>query len=201
VRKFSRRQQIVVLAIGILLLGLPSLISLFNISSKTIIPDKTEVFVECVGDVARPGIYSFLHEPTVYEVINKAGGLGIKGSSTESVDPREGLTPLRDPKGLDVTKVESGCRLDVDILTAEGVEIYRGRMDGQKLLFFDLPVDLKKATVSDLMSIPGISKTLAESIIQFRDTSKDFRTLDDLRGIEGIGEKRFHILKKHLVFE
>lgn len=200
-KKFSGRQQTVVLVIGILLLGLLSLISLFNVSSKTITPDNTEVFVECVGDVARPGVYSFLHEPTVYEVINKAGGLWVKGSSTESVDPRQGLTPLHDPKGWDATKVESGCRLDIGILTAEGVEIHRGRMNGQKLLFFGLPIDLKKATVTDLMSIPGISKTLAESIIQFRDTSKDFHTLDDLRGIEGIGEKRFHILKKHLVFE
>jgi hypothetical protein len=30
------------------------------------------------------------------------------------------------------------------------------------------------------MCIPGISKTLAENIIQIRDTSKDFDTLDDV---------------------
>ncbi len=49
-----------------------------------------------------------------------------------------------------------------------------------------------------LDELDGIGPTLAERIIEFRDEHGGFRSIDQLREVEGIGEKRFEALKEAL---
>jgi comEA protein len=51
------------------------------------------------------------------------------------------------------------------------------------------PVNLNRATASDLEKLPGIGPTLAARIVAWRETHGPFKSLEDLLAIPGIGPK------------
>jgi competence protein ComEA len=54
------------------------------------------------------------------------------------------------------------------------------------------------ATVEQLEELDGIGPTLAERIVEYRDAHGGFRSIGELREVEGIGEKRFESLREAL---
>lgn len=56
-------------------------------------------------------------------------------------------------------------------------------------------VDLNRATVKELESLPGIGAVLAERVIAYRQSVGRFQTVGDLREVAGIGSKKFDRLK------
>ena len=65
----------------------------------------------------------------------------------------------------------------------------------------DLQVDLNKAELEDLLSIPGIGQSLGEKILAYRGEHGDFQKLEDLEQIPGIGEKTVEALRDYLYVE
>ena len=57
------------------------------------------------------------------------------------------------------------------------------------------PLNLNTATVSQLETLPGIGKSTAERILEYREKSGGFRKIEDLMNVRGIGEKSFLKLK------
>jgi competence ComEA-like helix-hairpin-helix protein len=49
------------------------------------------------------------------------------------------------------------------------------------------PVDLNTATVEQLLALPGVGRTLAERIVDFRGEHGRFESADELVGVRGIG--------------
>lgn len=52
-------------------------------------------------------------------------------------------------------------------------------------------VPLNSATKEQLMSINGIGESFAQRIIDYREENGDFTDLEQLKNIDGIGEKRY----------
>jgi competence protein ComEA len=59
-------------------------------------------------------------------------------------------------------------------------------------------VSLGSAGAQDLDGLDGIGPTLAKRIVAYRQAHGGFRSVDDLREVEGIGEKRLAALRKAL---
>jgi competence protein ComEA len=57
------------------------------------------------------------------------------------------------------------------------------------------PLNLNTATVAQLEALPGIGKSVAERILQYREKSGGFKKVEDLMNVRGIGEKSFLKLK------
>jgi competence protein ComEA len=57
-------------------------------------------------------------------------------------------------------------------------------------------VHLSTATVEQLDGVDGIGPTLAQRIIEYRDSHGGFRSLAELAQVEGIGEKRLATLRE-----
>ncbi|MEU8432213.1 ComEA family DNA-binding protein [Streptomyces sp. NPDC029216] len=58
------------------------------------------------------------------------------------------------------------------------------------------PLSLGNATVEQLDGLPGVGPVLARHIVEFRTARGGFRAVDDLRQVDGIGERRFAELRK-----
>jgi competence protein ComEA len=57
------------------------------------------------------------------------------------------------------------------------------------------PLNLNTATVSQLETLPGIGKSTAQRILEYREKSGGFKKIEDLMNVRGIGEKNFLKLK------
>jgi len=57
------------------------------------------------------------------------------------------------------------------------------------------PLNLNAATVAQLEALPGIGKTTAERIVEYRQKNGGFKKAEDLMNVRGVGEKNFLKLK------
>ncbi|MGM7446170.1 helix-hairpin-helix domain-containing protein [Streptomyces tunisiensis] len=57
------------------------------------------------------------------------------------------------------------------------------------------PVSLSTATVDQLDTLPGVGPVLAQHIVDYRTRNGGFRSVDELREVNGIGDRRFADLR------
>ncbi|WP_446751148.1 helix-hairpin-helix domain-containing protein [Streptomyces sp. CLV115] len=57
------------------------------------------------------------------------------------------------------------------------------------------PVSLNTATVEQLDTLPGVGPVLAQHIVDYRTQHGGFRSVDELREVNGIGDRRFADLR------
>jgi len=179
VKYFSIGQQRVLFVLALFILGILYLKFYYHPS-----PPSEEIFrevvVEVAGEVRNPGIHIFKNPPTLKEAIEKAGGL----KETALFDIGSSLETLETGTLLTVTK-ESNNQIKVKL----------GRMEAKKLLVFSIPLDLNRVSVEDLCLIPGIGESLALEIVDYRKRRRGFRSIEELKNVKGIGEKKYQSFK------
>lgn len=123
---------------------------------------------------------------------------------------------VRDPG---VRKLPPGSRVDDALAAAGGVRpgtdttgLNRARvlMDGEQVLVgapapppaagrggaASGPLSLGTATAEQLDGLPGVGPVLAQHIVDFRTVRGGFRSVEELRQVNGIGERRFADLRE-----
>lgn len=60
-------------------------------------------------------------------------------------------------------------------------------------------LDLNRATLEDIESLPGIGPVLAARIVEYRKAKGAFRSIGDLRSVKGIGKKKFERVRPLLI--
>jgi len=59
-------------------------------------------------------------------------------------------------------------------------------------------VNINTATEQELQTLPGVGPAKAKAIIDYRTTKGNFKTVDDLKNVKGIGDKTFDKFKGQL---
>jgi len=62
-------------------------------------------------------------------------------------------------------------------------------------------IDLNTATLAELMELPGIGQITAEKIISLRNEKGGFETIDEIKEVKGIENKKFERIKKYIFIE
>jgi len=212
-RHFPLHQQWVLFFIALLILGILYFIFYYQPFSPPSEEFTKEVVVEVAGEVRNPGVYLFQNPTTLREVIEKAGGL----KETAQFDIASFSEILETGTLLTVTKESSqipphpplpsgpeallGRRLKGGHggIKQEDLKIKISRMAANKLLVFSIPLDLNRVSMEDLCLIPGIGESLAQEIITYRERRKGFRSVEELKKVRGIGEKKFQSFKTYFV--
>ena len=57
------------------------------------------------------------------------------------------------------------------------------------------PLNINTATAAQFEALPGLGKAVAERIVEYRDKNGNFKKVEDLMNVKGIGEKSFLKLK------
>jgi len=60
------------------------------------------------------------------------------------------------------------------------------------------PVNINTATQTQIETLPGIGPKVAQRIIEYRQKNGQFKKVEDLMNVKGIGEKSFLKLKPYL---
>lgn len=72
--------------------------------------------------------------------------------------------------------------------------------DKQEVLVDDASekISINKATYEELITLPGIGPKTAEKIIEYRNTYGPFWTIEDIKNVKGIGDKKYAKLKEFI---
>ncbi|MET9292689.1 ComEA family DNA-binding protein [Streptomyces sp. NPDC003077] len=145
-----------------------------------------QLVVDVAGKVHRPGIHRLPAGSRVADALQAAGG-ALRGVSLRGVNRARLLTD-----GEQVLVGMTGAGPDPGV-GAEGTggtagTAGQGGPAGR-------PVSLNTATVEQLDGLPGVGPVLAQHIIDFRSRHGGFLSVDQLREVNGIGDRRFADLR------
>lgn len=146
------------------------------------------VIVHITGSVKNPGIVKLKEGSRIEDAIEAAGGL------TENADiSNVNLAYVLD----DGTKIKIPNLDDEDI----GDEDVLSKDSGEGIIQEDEKttntniVNINKATENELSTLPGIGNSLATRIVEYRKQNGNFKTIEDIKNVSGIGESKFANIK------
>ncbi len=73
-----------------------------------------------------------------------------------------------------------------------------GCCEGQQEADSFLRLDLNRATLDELVALPGIGPRRAEAIVKLRQERGQFDRIDDLLSVRGIGEKTLELIEPYV---
>ncbi len=62
-------------------------------------------------------------------------------------------------------------------------------------------ININKASIEDLVKLPGIGEKTAGSIVDLRQKITRFKKLEDILDVKGIGTSKFNKIKKYIYIE
>lgn len=164
-----------------------------EISSDTVQQDEKETTVEaesvtetiCIhvtGCVANPGVYQLAKGSRVYEAIVLAGGFS-ENADKEFLNQ---AAELSDGQKLHVYSIEESATASQYISSS-----VTQQEDNQL-------VNINTASKEQLMTLPGIGESRAESIIAYREENGGFKTIEDIMKVSGIKDAAFSKIKNYI---
>ena len=144
----------------------------------TTLPEVTVVHV--AGAVARPGVYELVGRPRVADAVAIAGGATAEADG----DAVNLAAPV--PDGSRVYLPSIGETAAPELITAP---------PAVGTAFDSGPVDVNRAAVDELDSLPGVGPATATAIVTERERNGPFLTVDDLVRVPGIGPAKLDALR------
>ena len=192
-----------------LFLGEPDLV----VETETIPPPltspaatpKSEIAVHVTGAVRSPGVYYLSTNARVHEAIEKAGG----GTDQADVHSLNLAAKIRDGEQIDVPMIRQIPDVKQDSPSSSAAQEYTIPTSTdlsatpQPSVRGSTPSDASRinintATSQELQTLRGIGPAMARRIIEYRQTSGGFSTVDDLTNVKGIGEKTLEKIRANI---
>ncbi|HBN09196.1 MAG TPA: DNA-binding protein [Cyanobacteria bacterium UBA8530] len=151
---------------------------------------ETVIRVQVAGEVRRPGVYCLPVQSRVADAIQLAGGLK-KGASLANLNLSSALRDGEAVAVLNEEKIKKAQKIEKIEKTEKPGKKKKRRSPAPstKECF-----SLNSATLAELDALPGIGPGLARDILAYREIHGGFRSLEELKEVDGIGEKRFNKL-------
>ncbi|WP_347404528.1 ComEA family DNA-binding protein [Streptomyces sp. MST-110588] len=151
--------------------------------------------IDVTGKVRHPGIHRLPQGSRVADALQAAGGV-LRGASLRSLNRARLLTDgeqiivgAAGSSGQNSSSTDSGAGLGA--VPGPG-DANGGSVTGPAVTG---PVSLNSATAQQLDALPGVGPVLAQHIIDFRTQRGGFTSVDQLREVNGIGDRRFADLR------
>ncbi|MHB8789230.1 MAG: ComEA family DNA-binding protein [Desulfobulbaceae bacterium] len=59
-------------------------------------------------------------------------------------------------------------------------------------------ININTATVTELEALPGIGPAKAEAIVKYREEKGNFKSAEDLKNVQGIGDKMYEKISSEI---
>jgi len=99
-----------------------------------------------------------------------------------------------------VDRLRPGAAAEFQVLP-DAVEVPEDVLVGEIPASSRRTLDLNAATATDFERLPGIGPKIAERIVQYREKSGPFRSVEELRDVRGIGVRTLEKLRPMITVE
>lgn len=173
--------------------------------------EQKKIKIDIKGEVLNPGVYELNEGDRVIEAINISGGLTNDADTTlinlsknlkdemviiiynkYEIDKLKGE---KNKKEVIIEYIEKECECPDNINDACITDNKKSEEKEEAKEENNKKISLNEGTLEELMTIPGIGETKAQSIIEYRTQNKEFKTIEEIKNIKGIGESTFEKLK------
>jgi competence protein ComEA len=145
--------------------------------SSPVIVQEVEIFVDVAGAVNNPGVYSLSGQSRVIDAIKAAGD----------------SAPGADLSTINLARIVS----DGEQIYVDSASTSKSYGSGKKNVRVG-PVNLNRATKSQLDTLDGIGPVIAQRIIDYRKVNGPFLTIEDIQKVSGIGTAKFAQIKSKI---
>ncbi len=178
---YSHNQKRALLILGVLVIIFSSLFVVRGNTHEVVAPPiievqiaAPEIFIDVTGAVNKPGVYTLAANSRVIDAI-KAAGDSAPGADLSTINLARVLS---DGEQIYV---------DATVRNSSGVRVSKVERSG--------PININRATSSQLDSLDGIGPVIARRIIEYRKSNGPFLTIADLQKVSGIGVAKFAAIK------
>ena len=156
-----------------------------EIEQEEIIDNK--IVVHITGEIENEGIIEIEKDARIADVIDQAGG-----TTTEADLSKVNLA----------YSVKDGQKIYIPNINDEKVEEYITEEAGDTVVVEDEKVtgkvNINTAKQTELETLSGIGPSTALKIINYRQENGDFKTIEDIKNVPGIGESKFENIKESI---
>ena len=146
--------------------------------NKIELDENNKIKVYIAGEVNTPGVFELDEDSRVEDAIASAGG----------------LTNLANIKNINLALIiEDGEKIYIPNINDNDIIDYSAQESPKSS-----KVNINKADVSELQNLPGVGVSLSEKIFNYRKENGNFKKIEDLKNVNGIGEKKFEALKEYI---
>ena len=172
------------------------LISSSQTTTKRLSPTKKEskennqIYVDISGAISHPGVYCLSKNDRLFTLIQKAGGL----TENAAVNTVNQSIKLEDQQKIVILTQEEAKNAQAEntSLSVSDSSISKKDNDDQA------KININQADLSQLQQLSGIGAKKAQAIIDYRTENGDFKSIDELGKVNGIGEKTVEKLKNSI---
>ena len=136
-------------------------------------PRMVTVYVS--GEVRKPGLFKLREGQRVADAVNEAGGV----IETADIDRVNMAALLEDGMQIRVPEQQATGR---NAPAASGKNA-----EGQ--------ININTANEKELQTLPGIGPAMSARIIEYREANGDFKKIEDIKKVRGIGNAKFEKIK------
>lgn len=173
-----------------------------------------KIYIHITGFVNSPGVLEMEDGKRLSDAIEKAGGLK-EGADIKYLNLAKKLLDgekIYIPNKEEVIEFEKTGNIiekdnqrymekdsvvidqENDIRNAEKESINKeaGKENSNK------KININKVDKNELLSIPGVGEVTAEKIVKYRKDNGNFKTIDDIKKVDGIGDSKFEKMKTRI---
>jgi competence protein ComEA len=140
-------------------------------------------FVHVVGDVVHPGMYPLFANMVTTGVIKMAIPLR----------PLTGLAPTT----VTARQLKNGDDVHLKIGASGRGEVIIDALPTSERIIMGIPLNINAMVAADFDRLPGIGPVIAKRIVEYRQNNGGKMTREQLVNVEGIGKKKYGIIKKY----
>lgn len=150
--------------------------------------DRNKIIVEIKGEVEKPDVYQLEEGSIIKDLIDMAGGVTEEADLSRINRAEELLNHELIIIGNINDETESSVVQNNSTYSSNG-----NNSDKVSTL-----ININTADLEQLKEITGIGNIKAQSIIDYREANGGFKSLEELKNVDGIGDKTFEKIKEQI---
>ncbi|MDS0528385.1 helix-hairpin-helix domain-containing protein [Clostridium sp. SHJSY1] len=139
--------------------------------------NEKQIVVEIKGEINSPNVYWIKEDSIVEDLIKMAGGIK-EGADISKINRAE---KLKNHQSVIIPNKNDSKNIEI---SSPNTDVSRPDI-----------IDINTADEKKLDTLPGIGLAKAKEIISYREENGEFKSIEDLKNVKGIGDSLFEKIK------